>query len=277
MALRWIGIFGSLCLCSILSVDLRAQDRPKAAPVEKIPKKNEALPEWTIALKRQLEKQCVEGLAKGPSCFEVPIGGKVSELVQVSEVSDPEKSRLLAGWGKILQPEYIPQDPKKITWRKLLLTQVAWQPARPGAKTWGPPREDWTCAKWTVDGRPVVVINHNITIKLTGTDRIPYRPPTLEEVGTMVTTYVIETQMDKPALLNLLLCVFRVPWQGDSEFVVVWPLGTPGPHSLRLFSEKFHKEPDPAEAHREWYDEMIFEIEGDDPQFLTFGLWKFPA
>jgi hypothetical protein len=280
MSVHWIGTFGSLCLCSLLAVGLRAQDRPKAAPTEKIsnPETTKDMPEWTNALKRQLEKQCIEGLAKGPSCFEVPIGGRVNDFVPVGEISESEKSGLLAGWGKALQPEYLPQDRSKITWRKLLLTQVAWQPAKPGSRSWGPPREDWFCATWMVDGRPVVVVNQNISVTLTGPDRISYRPPTREEVGTMATSYILQTQMDKPALLNLLLSVFRVPWQSEEDFVVRWPLASPGPHSLRVLSARFHKESESnPEAWREWFDEMIFEIEGADPQFITFGIWKFPS
>ncbi len=276
MRVRWIGMFGSLCLCSLLSVELRAQDRPKAAPAERIsnPEKAENLPEWTNARKRELEQRCI-GFTKAPSCFEVPTGGRLGDLVPVGEVSESEKTRLLAGWGKVLQVEYIPQDRKKITWRKLLLTQVAWQPANPGAKSWGPPRQDWVCAKWMVDGRPVVIINERISLKLTGADGIPYRHPTREEAGSMATSYIIETQIDKPALLNLLLSVLRVPWQSDEEFVVRWPLASPGPQSLRILSARFHKESESdPEAPREWYDEMIFEIEGDDPQFITFGVWK---
>lgn len=278
MRVRRIGTIVGFCLCSLLSLELRAQDRPKSAPPEQSPQteKAEKRPAWTSALKGDLKKQCIAGLAKGPSCFEVPIGGKVSDLVPVGEVSEPEKTRLLAVWGKVLQTEYIPQDRNKVTWRKLQLTQVAWQPANPGSKTWGPPRGDWVCAKWIVDGQPVVVINDTISLTLPGPHRITYRHPTREEVGTIATSYIIETQIDKPALLNLLLSVFRVPWQNEEDFVVRWALSSPGPHSLRILTARFHRESEQnPEAWREWYDELIFEIVGDDPQFITFGLWKF--
>jgi hypothetical protein len=192
-------------------------------------------------------------------------------LVPVADVTEAEKARFLAGWEGILQPEYFPKGPPAvIAWRKLQLTKVDWAPPKPDTKGWGPPQTDWICAKWDVDGKPVVAINKTITFRFDGPNRLRYRHPTQEEVGTRANTYIVETQIDKPELLNILITAFQVPWQELTDFLVRWSLAAPSPDSLRIRSARFNKEEQPPDW-REWFDDFSFELSGDDPQYLTFG------
>ncbi len=269
--------FMTVCLGVLLPVVLFAQEQPKSpptAPAQVLPGKPSDLPDWSSELRRKLEVACQAAAANGQNCFDIPLGGKVLDLVPVGEVADAEKSQLRAFWEKILQPEYLPQDPARITWRKLQLTRIAWQPAKAGTKGWGPPKADWVCARWEVAGRPVVAINQTITLQFAGSQRLRYRHPTREEVGLEASSYIVEKQIDKPALLNILISAFRVPWLANSDFVVRWSMAQ-SPDSLKIRSTKFHLEPEPP-AWRDWYDDIAFDLLGEDPQYLTFGFWVPP-
>lgn len=272
--------FVAACLGILCPPMLNAQEPPKVPPggskqPQPQPRETVATPGWSYELRRKLEKQCQVPSADGSSCFKLPIGANVMDLVPVGEVTDADKSQSRAFWEKILQPEFLPPDPAKVIWRKLQLTKVAWPPAKPDVKGWSPPRSDWVCARWDVAGRPVVAIDQSITLQFAGSDRLRYRHPTREEVGSMATSYLIETQIDKPALLNMLISVFRVPWLTDTDFVVRWSLNSQGPDSLKIRSANFQREADPP-AWRDWYDEMAFEIVDGDPQYLTFSFWLPP-
>lgn len=233
------------------------------------------LSEWSTQLMRQVQRECQEDTsASRASCFDVPIGGKVLDLVTVGEVSDAEKLRFWARWEAIIQPEHFPQNPGKVAWRKLLLTKVAWAPRNPETKTWGPPNADWICARWEEGGRSFVAIENSITIKRTGDDRIAYRHPERGE-SQDGSTFIIESQIDKPKLFDLLLTLFKVPWQSEKEFVVRWGMANRNPDSLKIRSARFHKELEPPHW-REWFDEFSFDLSGDDPQYLTFGFLVSP-
>jgi hypothetical protein len=234
------------------------------------------LSEWTVRLRRELERSCQEAAGPGQrGCFDTEIGGKILNLVPLGEVNENDKARFWSRWNGILQPEYFPRDAAKVAWSKVLLTQVRWAPRPPDARSWRPPTSDWVCARWEAGGRTLVGIEHTLTVALTGAERISYRHPARDEVHTDAKIIILESQIDKPGLLNLLITLFRIPWQGEMDFVVRWSLASPGPNSLRIRSTRFHQEADPPHW-REWHDDFSFELSGDDPQYLSFGFRAGP-
>lgn len=231
-------------------------------------------PEWTTQLTRQLQQECQED-HNGRSCFSLPIGGKVLDLVPLGEVSEGEKAQFWARWEGILQPEHFPKKPTNVIWRKLLLTKVSWAPRKADATGWGPPTADWICAKWDEGGHSFVAIGNGITVKLKGPERITYRHPRQDEVPEGDKDLIIESQIDKPGLYNLLLTLFKIPWQSEEEFVIRWPLVNRNPDRLQIRSLRLHREPEPPHW-REWFDDFTFDLSGTDPQYLTFGFWVPP-
>src|SRR5258706_70310 len=81
-------------------------------------------------------------------------------------------------------------------------------------------------------------------------DRIAYQHPEKGEAQDG-NTFIVESQIDKPELFNLLLTLFKIPWQSDKDFVVRWGLANRNPDSLKIRSLRLHREPEPPHW-QEW-------------------------
>jgi len=201
---------------------------------------------------------------KTKSCFDVPIGEKINELIPVRDVSESEKITLRTHWQKVLPPASQPSDEKQIQWRKLALTEVPWRPARPHSKDASPTTNDWILAKWTSIGLMLIADQYSIGIQIPPDGHIDFNYPSavVSEPGARN----IVARFDKQPMFNILTKVFAISWNSVDDFDVYCDPSPFREANLSIMS-KSHSEPAEPSASN-WFGHFVIELRGNEPQVL---------
>ncbi len=255
-----------------------AQEPAKQSDTSKKEQKlsdDDSRPRYSYNLQQKLNKQ---------SCFDVPIGGKIGELVPVGEVSGAEKTGLKKSWEQVLRPAFLPPKPENISWRKVLWSQVPWAPKRQHAKDSSPSTADGIAARWTVSGQEITlegythalakVNSFTVSVRLVGDNQIRFRYPTHEETRSQfkMPMPLFDTQIDRVRLYEVLSQILWLPWKSIDDFVIEWSLSAVSAGHLNVRTPWKENWSRPAW----WYDSMSLQIAGSDPQIVTVGIIVLP-